>query len=71
MKVKSIIDLVSKRGLVDIRQMIENDWKAEMSFFHQLTGIEPDFFNRYVTRNLDFDLQNVTKIHEHISSDDM
>ncbi|OKP99498.1 ImmA/IrrE family metallo-endopeptidase [Paenibacillus sp. P46E] len=71
MKVKSIIDLVSKRGVVDICQMIENDWKAEMSFFHQLTGIEPEFFNRYLTRNLDFGLQNVTKIHEHISSDDM
>ncbi|OKP82254.1 ImmA/IrrE family metallo-endopeptidase [Paenibacillus sp. P32E] len=71
MKVKSIIDLVSKRGLVDICHMIENDWKAEMSFFHQLTGIEPEFFNRYLTRNLDFGLQNVTKIHEHISSDDM
>ncbi len=71
MKVKSIIDLVSKRGLVDIRQMIENDWKVEIPFFHQLTGIDLDFFNRYMTRNLDFNLQSVTKIHEHMSGDDM
>ncbi len=71
MKVKSIIDLVSKRGLVDIRQMIEDDWKAEVAFFHQMTGIDPGFFNRYMTRNLDFGIQNVTNIHEHMSTDDM
>lgn len=71
MKVKSIIDLVSKRGLVDIRQMIEDDWKAEVAFFHQMTGIDPGFFNRYMTRNLDFGIRNVTNIHEHMSTDDM
>lgn len=71
MKVKTIIDLVSKRGLLDIRQMIEDDWKAEVAFFHQMTGIDPGFFNRYMTRNLDFGIQNVTNIHEHMSTDDM
>ncbi|MCE3198308.1 spr1629 family repressor/antitoxin [Paenibacillus sonchi] len=71
MKVKSIIDLVSKRGLVDIRQMIEDDWKAEVAFFHQMTGIDPGFFNRYMTRNFDFGIQNVTNIHKHMSTDDM
>ncbi|AJK86567.1 hypothetical protein PI85_13925 [Lysinibacillus sp. A1] len=39
MKVKSIIDLVSKKRIIDMRQMIENDWKVEVSFFHRLTGI--------------------------------
>lgn len=69
MKIKTIIDLVSKRGLLDIGHMIENDWKVEVSFFHHMTGIDPSFFNKYMTRNLDFDFDNVTKIPERISAD--
>ncbi|RJG23756.1 ImmA/IrrE family metallo-endopeptidase [Paenibacillus thiaminolyticus] len=64
MKIKTIIDLVSNRGLLDIGYMIENDWKVEVSFFHHMTGIDPSFFNKYMTRNLDFGFQNVTKIPE-------
>lgn len=62
MKIKTIIDFVSRRGLVDIAQMIENDWRAEVSFFHHMTGINPDFFTQYTKRKLDFDLENVTSI---------
>lgn len=51
--------------------MIENDWKAESSFFHHMTGIDPEFFDKYMTRSLDFDLQKVTKMPERISGDDM
>ncbi|CAH8720644.1 ImmA/IrrE family metallo-endopeptidase [Paenibacillus thiaminolyticus] len=64
MKIKTIIDFVSKKGLVDIGQMIEDDWKVEVSFFHHMTGIDPSFFNKYMTRNLDFGFQNVIKIPE-------
>lgn len=71
MKIKTITDFVSKKGLVDIGQMIENDWKVEVSFFHHMTGIDPNFFNNYMTRNLDFGLQNVTKIPDRISGDNM
>ncbi|MCY9540531.1 hypothetical protein M5X00_13135 [Paenibacillus alvei] len=41
---------VSKKGLVDIGRMIENDWKVEVTFFHQMTGIDAGFFNKYITR---------------------
>ncbi|NGP60475.1 ImmA/IrrE family metallo-endopeptidase [Paenibacillus thiaminolyticus] len=64
MKIKTIIDFVSKKGVVDIGQMIENDWKVEVSFFHHMTGIDPSFFNKYMTRNLDFGFHNVIKIPE-------
>ncbi|WP_233277721.1 hypothetical protein [Paenibacillus durus] len=56
---------------MDIGQMIESDWKAEVSFFHHMTGIDPEFFDKYMTRNLDFGLQKVTKMPERISGDDM
>jgi len=48
--------------------MIEHDWKVEVSFFHHLTGIDPSFFEKYMARNLDFGLQNVTEIAERISA---
>lgn len=70
MKIKTIIDFVSKKGLVDIRQMIDNDWKAEISFFHRMTGIDPNFFNKYLMKSLDFDLKNVTDISKRISGED-
>lgn len=70
MKIKTIIDLVSKKGLVDIRQMIDNDWKVEISFFYRMTGIDPNFFNQYLTKSLDFDLQNVTDISKRISGEE-
>ncbi|MCM3288916.1 ImmA/IrrE family metallo-endopeptidase [Paenibacillus sp. MER 180] len=68
MKIKTIIDFASKKGIVDIGHMIEHDWKVEVSFFHHLTGIDPSFFEKYMARNLDFDLQNVTEITERISA---
>lgn len=71
MKIKTIIDFISKKGLVDIGDMIESDWKAEVSFFHHMTGIDPDFFTKYMTRALDFGIDNVTKIPERIPSDNM
>ncbi|KQO18614.1 spr1629 family repressor/antitoxin [Paenibacillus sp. Leaf72] len=67
MKIKTIIDFVSKKGVIDIGQMIENDWKAEIPFFHQLTGIDSSFFNKYLTRSLDFELRDISEISKHTS----
>ncbi|TFJ92404.1 helix-turn-helix domain-containing protein [Lentibacillus salicampi] len=61
-KVKSIIDLVVKEGLVDIRHMIESDWMTDTSFFYQLTGIDVNFFNRYMSADQDFELGNITDL---------
>eukprot|EP00130_Batrachochytrium_dendrobatidis_P008358 XP_006683233.1 hypothetical protein BATDEDRAFT_28786 [Batrachochytrium dendrobatidis JAM81] len=58
-KVKSIIDLVAKKGMIDMRQMIENDWMAEIAFFHRLTAIDQSFFSSYMTWKRDFELVNV------------
>ncbi|KGX86083.1 spr1629 family repressor/antitoxin [Pontibacillus litoralis] len=63
-KMKSIIDLVVKRGIIDIYEMGEKDWKVDNTFFHRLTGIEESFFNRFTTNNNDFELINVP----HLSS---
>ncbi|WP_268624293.1 helix-turn-helix domain-containing protein [Paenibacillus alvei] len=68
MKIKTIIDFASKKGIMDIGHMIEHDWKVEVSFFHHMTGIDPSFFEKYMARNLDFGLQNVTEITERISA---
>ncbi len=43
-KIKSIIDLVAKKGLIDIRKMMERDWMVEVPFFHRITGIDLEFF---------------------------
>lgn len=69
MKVKSIIDLVSKKGIIDMRQMVENDWKVEISFFHRLTGIDSKFFEKYLVTKQDFGLENVIDLSSHTSSD--
>jgi hypothetical protein len=55
---------------VDIRQMVENDWKTEISFFYHMTGIDSDFFNNYLTKSMDFGLQNVTNISKRLSDED-
>ncbi|WP_413406510.1 helix-turn-helix domain-containing protein [Paenibacillus amylolyticus] len=62
MRIKTIIDLLSKKGLVDIRYMIEEDWKVETSFFHHMTGINTDFFNKYMTNKPETSIQNVRKM---------
>ncbi|MBO1003891.1 spr1629 family repressor/antitoxin [Pseudogracilibacillus auburnensis] len=58
-KVKSIFDLVAKKGIIDIRNMIDNDWMVETDFLHRLTGIDVDFFNNYLTKEQDFELINI------------
>ena len=62
MRIKTIIDLLSNKGLVDIRYMIEEDWKVEASFFHHMTGINTDFFNKYMTNKPQTSIQNVRKM---------
>ncbi|MNJ50466.1 hypothetical protein D3C77_457380 [compost metagenome] len=62
MKMKTLIDLVATKGIIDISETAGNEWKVEIPFFYQLTGIPTEFFNKYVTRTLDFGLQNVTDI---------
>lgn len=68
MKIKSIIDLVSKKGIIDIRQMVEDDWKVEISFLHRLTGIDSKFFDKYLAIKQDFGLENVIDLTSHPSS---
>ncbi|MCF7758224.1 XRE family transcriptional regulator [Paenibacillus xylanexedens] len=62
MRIKTIIDLLSNKGLVDIRYMIEEDWKVETSFFHHMTGINTDFFNKYMTKKPQTSIQNVREM---------
>lgn len=60
-KVKTIIDLVVKKGIIDIYQMMEKDWMVEIDFFHRLTGIDISFFNRYLVSEQDFELIHVNE----------
>lgn len=61
-KMKSIIDLVIKKGMVDFRRMIENDWMVEKDFLHRITGIDLSFFDNYMTKERDFELVNVDEL---------
>jgi Zn-dependent peptidase ImmA (M78 family)/transcriptional regulator with XRE-family HTH domain len=61
-KVKSMIDFVSKKGLIDLREMMERDWMAEIPFFHRLTGIDMAFFHSYIYNGQDFGLADVKEI---------
>lgn len=62
MRIKTIIDLLSNKGLMDIRYMIEEDWKVETSFFHHMTGINTDFFNKYMTNKPQTSIKNVREM---------
>lgn len=44
MKVKTIIEFLANKKLVDVRQMIEKDWNVEVSFFNRMTGLDGGFF---------------------------
>lgn len=61
-KVKSIIDLLVKKKLIDVRQMIESDWMVEIEFFHKITGISNSFFNKYLVMEQDFELVEVNEL---------
>ncbi|MGV7115474.1 spr1629 family repressor/antitoxin [Paenibacillus kyungheensis] len=50
MKIKTIIDLVSKKGIVNISEMIEDEWKVNIAFFHYMTGIDSSFFSKYIKK---------------------
>ncbi|WP_337969541.1 spr1629 family repressor/antitoxin [Virgibacillus salexigens] len=67
-KIKSIIDFVDKRGMIDIRKMVEQDWMVETPFFHRVTGIDLSFFDRYMISEQDFELDNVTNLSMNINS---
>ena len=58
-KVKSIIDLNAEKGLIDMHMMVEKDWMVNIEFFHRMTGIDLDFFKRYMVDERDFGLDNI------------
>lgn len=67
-KIKSILDFVSEQGLINMRHMVERDWLTEVEFFHQMTGIDVNFFNHYMIKEQDFELINATDIFSRSSS---
>jgi Zn-dependent peptidase ImmA (M78 family)/DNA-binding XRE family transcriptional regulator len=67
-KIKSMIDLVSKKGMIDIREMVERDWMVEIPFFHRLTGIDTEFFYSYMHDDQDFGLADVKELSSGISN---
>lgn len=64
MKIRTIIDFSSKKGLIDVKKMIENDWNVEPSFFHNMTGIPLGFLMKYTVKEFDFALGNVALLSE-------
>lgn len=61
-KIKSIIDLIAKKGIIDIHKMLERDWMVEIDFLHRLTGIDKGFFTNYLVMDQDFELVHVNNI---------
>lgn len=50
-KMKSIFDFVVKKGLINVKGMLETDWRVEGEFLHRLTGIEGSFFEDYISNS--------------------
>ncbi|UOQ83594.1 spr1629 family repressor/antitoxin [Gracilibacillus salinarum] len=65
-KMKSIIDLVVKKKLIDIREMLERDWMVDITFLHRITGIESSFFDNYMHQQQDFELLHVAEISSNL-----
>lgn len=62
MRIKSIIDLIAKNNLIDIQEMIENDWNTDIEFFYKLTGIDTSFFKKYYPQSTNFELGSIIDI---------
>lgn len=50
MKVKAIIDLVSKKGLMNLDNIFKNEWKVEKPFISNLTGLDQDFLEKHIAK---------------------
>lgn len=62
-KIISIIDFVAKRGLIDLREMLERDWLVEVQFLNRITGIDLEFFKSYINHDQHFgELLNISSI---------
>lgn len=51
MKLKSMIDFLSSNKLIDLKYMLEKEWKVELQFLSRLTGLDTDFLKEYHTNN--------------------
>ena len=50
-KVKTIIDLVIKKDVINFEKMLEKDWLIEAEFLYRLTGIDSKFFRNYIRKH--------------------
>src|SRR5699024_9469906 len=55
-KIKSIFDLLIKRNIVSMNEILEKDWLIEVEFLYHLTGLKTEFFNQYMTKTQEFNL---------------
>lgn len=53
---------IPRKEMIDIRNMIEDDWLVVLSFIHRITGIDLKFFRCYMEEERDFELGNVTPL---------
>lgn len=60
-KMKSIMDLGFRNSIFNFQQMLDNDWMADIQFLHQITGIDSNFFNRYLIKKKNFGLSHVSE----------
>ncbi|WP_077329660.1 spr1629 family repressor/antitoxin [Virgibacillus siamensis] len=67
-KMKSIMDLGFKKRIFNLQQMLNNDWMADVQFLHQITGIDANFFDRYMMKKKDFELTHVSESHTSYST---
>lgn len=50
-KVKTIINLVIKKDVINFEKMLEKDWLIEVEFLYRLTGIDSKFFRNYIRKH--------------------
>lgn len=48
-KVKSMIDFLSSNELIDIKAMLAEEWRVDLSFLSRLTGIELPFLRKHLS----------------------
>ncbi|WP_017813295.1 spr1629 family repressor/antitoxin [Paenibacillus shenyangensis] len=65
-RIKTIIDLIATKGMLDLRQMIEHEWNVDIEFFYKMTGIELSFFQKYMTDKANSNLYNVTSMEDRL-----
>jgi Zn-dependent peptidase ImmA (M78 family)/transcriptional regulator with XRE-family HTH domain len=66
LKIKTIINFLETKNIIDVNKLLEEEWKVDLQFFEKLTGIDSEFVAQFNKHSNDFSISSIDKYKKNL-----